>query len=459
MLQESTLPVVFFCFAGASSLLGWNTVLSFTHVFDCNLFGGRTWAGAGWPFWAPVAYSAALNVIGGCLSNQTLASWFSISFRICAGCLFMAAGLFGLLGCALLLRFEDEDEDFGLEVGLVYVTMLAVGAAVFQATIFGLAGAVSPRLMQAVMTGQGIAGLICAALGSVCGNSRSGLLFSFLFSAIFILSSIPYFCVIQYNPHIAPILEPFDDDGGAEDWSEAPSTCSVQPSTSSRSRMEPGVGHLSSPLLGEAASSPRSSGDDFDRNRSPRLERAGSAQSSASRTSLKRSSSAILRENAWPQALTICLVFTVTFCLFPGVTARWLPAENVALLIATFQLFDTLGRACLRVHALRLQDGNMVSVLTVGRCLFVPVFMLVQRSNIAWTRSPLVQFPLMMTFALSNGYLSTASMMLGPDQRGLLPGEQQPVGTLMSFFMCLGILLGSLLALTTQYGLSRVATC
>ena len=74
-------------------------------------------------------------------------------------------------------------------------------------------------------------------------------------------------------------------------------------------------------------------------------------------------------------------------------------------------------------------------------------------------RNAILQFAVMVVFAFSNGYVSTLSMMLGPEQRGVSADEREPVGTMMSLSLVFGIWLGSVLALPTQMGLPDSNAC
>lgn len=183
------------------------------------------------------------------------------------------------------------------------------------------------------------------------------------------------------------------------------------------------------------------------------------SEASTSRLLRRRSSTEILRRSAWPQALTVCFVFVVTFTVFPGVTSRWRPSSRVTWLIATFQLLDVAGRTAPQFPRMRLMNGPLVSLMAALRVLFVPIFMLLERVEADWTLNPALQYLLMVGFAFSNGYVSTLSMMLGPGQSGLFPDEQEPAGIMMSFFLVFGIFLGSLLALPTQIGISTTHSC
>lgn len=163
----------------------------------------------------------------------------------------------------------------------------------------------------------------------------------------------------------------------------------------------------------------------------------------------RTSSTELLRKGAYPQCFTVCLVFVVTFVVFPGVASKW-RGGHVATQIAAFQLMDVVGRFAPHVELFHLREGVLVTRLALLRGLFVPAFFAVERSRGAFATDFFVQLSLMAAFAFTNGWVSTLSMMLGPGQRGLDVDDAASVGSLMAFFLVLGMLLGSLLGLAAE---------
>jgi len=433
------LPKTFFLYAGMSGLLGWNTILTFTNSYNCDVFMNHVWVGSGWAFWSALAYSISLNIFSGALSSRTIADWFTVGFRCFFGCMLGASGVLALL----VIRFEwegknpAEDDTFKLGVALLCVFCLACGSAFWQSATFGMAGAIHPSLMQAMMLGQGIAGVVSGAVGFVAGSSPIALACSFIFASALLLGNIAfYFYLSTRNPHLKRFAELPKHAGSSVQQQQ-------QQQQQSRDGSRPSPDSGSPPLstnIEEGAAHP-----------------AASSPSTPDSSDLptRRSSVRILRKSAWPQAITVCSVLGATFVVFPGVISQWSPAEgwekdNVNYLVATFQLMDVIGRAAPQVERLQISNGRVVSLLAFLRCvIFIPSFMLMQRYKV---RNELLQFAMMTLFAFTNGYVSTLSMILGPSQRTVQDDEKQPVGTLMSFFLCFGIFAGSLLALPTQIG-------
>lgn len=90
--------------------------------------------------------------------------------------------------------------------------------------------------------------------------------------------------------------------------------------------------------------------------------------------------------------------------------------------------------------------------------MFVPIAMAVERAGTAWSSTATLQFTVIGALGLSNGHLTTSSMMFSTTQPGLIPDELQTVGNMMTSSVFAGILLGSVLAILTQIGISATAT-
>ena len=396
--QSRSLKACFY-FSGMATLLGWQIILSFTHSFDCTLFLSKRFAGAGWAFWCSMAFSLGVNLTQLVLTSRTVVSRIPFATRWNVAAIGSALSLIGLLLCHIYTTPETLGMGFAMAVACVSLTGAASG--IWQACAFGLAGCLSPWYAQALMFGQGLGGVFASIVGTAFSSSKLGLLSSFIFAAVVELAGIPILHLMTRNPIVqeANALKPC-----------AP-TAQVTPSSS------------------------------------PELTRG-------------RSSREILVQNAWPQAVTVAAVFTVTFTVFPGVTSRLSPGSRVPMLISLFQLMDVVGRFAPQWSVLRIREGSLVSFMAALRLFFIPMFMAVQReSTQTWARNAILQFTVMMVFAFSNGYVSTLSMMLGPEQRGVSADEREPVGTMMSLSLVFGIWLGSVLALPTQVGLPDINTC
>ena len=77
----------------------------------------------------------------------------------------------------------------------------------------------------------------------------------------------------------------------------------------------------------------------------------------------------------------------------------------------------------------------------------VPLFIFATKSSSAFFND-IVNFVVMVIFALSNGYLSTSGFIQGP--RKLDPESRERAGFLLGMFLQFGIFSGSMLALGAE---------
>ncbi|EQB77691.1 equilibrative nucleoside transporter 2 [Camelus ferus] len=159
----------------------------------------------------------------------------------------------------------------------------------------------------------------------------------------------------------------------------------------------------------------------------------------------------------WLTALCLVLVFTVTLSVFPAITAmvtsstspgKWSQFFNPICCFLLFNIMDCLGRSLTSYFLWPDEDSRLLPLLVCLRILFVPLFMLCHVPE--RSRLPIL-FPqdayfitFMLLFAVSNGYLVSLTMCLAPRQ--VLPHEREVAGTLMTFFLALGLSCGASLS-------------
>eukprot|EP00490_Sorites_sp_Unknown_P012485 CAMPEP_0114688832 /NCGR_PEP_ID=MMETSP0191-20121206/63893_1 /TAXON_ID=126664 /ORGANISM="Sorites sp." /LENGTH=416 /DNA_ID=CAMNT_0001976751 /DNA_START=32 /DNA_END=1284 /DNA_ORIENTATION=- len=162
----------------------------------------------------------------------------------------------------------------------------------------------------------------------------------------------------------------------------------------------------------------------------------------------------------------ISMIFVVTFVVFPGVAASWAPQLEfftskgrlgqdwyTTLVVGIFQIFDVVGRSTPQVlEKLGITPSRLCIPVWI-RCLFIPAFMLLQRypNSLPAPWQDYLSFLTMALFAASNGWCSTLSMIYGP-QQVQHPDEQHRAGVIMELGLIIGIFVGSVLALLTQFG-------
>ncbi|XP_022447078.1 equilibrative nucleoside transporter 2 isoform X1 [Delphinapterus leucas] len=165
----------------------------------------------------------------------------------------------------------------------------------------------------------------------------------------------------------------------------------------------------------------------------------------------------IVFQKIWLTALCLVLVFTVTLSVFPAITAmvtsstspgKWSQFFNPICCFLLFNVMDCLGRSLTSYFLWPDKDSRLLPLLVCLRVLFVPLFMLCHVPE--RSRLPIL-FPqdayfitFMLLFAVSNGYLVSLTMCLAPRQ--VLPHEREVAGTLMTFFLALGLSCGASLS-------------
>ncbi|XP_032345797.1 equilibrative nucleoside transporter 2 isoform X5 [Camelus ferus] len=151
------------------------------------------------------------------------------------------------------------------------------------------------------------------------------------------------------------------------------------------------------------------------------------------------------------------LLQSVTLSVFPAITAmvtsstspgKWSQFFNPICCFLLFNIMDCLGRSLTSYFLWPDEDSRLLPLLVCLRILFVPLFMLCHVPE--RSRLPIL-FPqdayfitFMLLFAVSNGYLVSLTMCLAPRQ--VLPHEREVAGTLMTFFLALGLSCGASLS-------------
>merc|ERR1712195_8552 len=343
-----------------------------------------------------------------------------------------------------------------------YTTVLMVGfcgisAALVQSGIFGLAGRFPPLYTQAVMSGQGIAGVIVSitSLSSVLGTPCSG------------------------NHTISlPITT-----SNATSSVKAESFSYLTPKSRARRRAQlQNQSILNSPVFQSSTSS--SPIDHTD------IVACTTRESDEEYTSL---STCTLISYIWKHALSVCLTFVVTLSVFPGITSDIRSQNNPnnircptdcsripygggvwqAIFFLLFNVGDTLGRFLASLGT--CIPNRLLWIVSICRVGFIPLLLLCSlntgngpvapspsSSSLTMSSSPVSTavgyfthdiYPItfLSLLALSNGYVASLEMMYAPN---LVPkNEASRAGAIMAFFLVLGLVLGSL----ASFGIRAIA--
>jgi len=140
--------------------------------------------------------------------------------------------------------------------------------------------------------------------------------------------------------------------------------------------------------------------------------------------------------------VSVVLVFLVTLALFPGVISE-MKSSNIGndwwslILFTIFNFTDTVGKFVPSVSQPLGLNGLLIGA--VMRVAFLPLLIIcVSPSVISWDW---VQALLVAAFGISNGFLGTVAMMLGPEQ--VDSNARNRAGLVMVFFLTSGLAVGS----------------
>lgn len=296
-------------------------------------------------------------------------------------------------------------------VTLASVVVLSGASSVTTSSLFGLTATLPPRYTQAIMGGMGLGGVVSAVANiltlAVGGDVVESAFWYFIIAECFVLASLVGYFFMERTVFATYYREEFNR---------------VLVETSSKKHAMEGAS-------------------------------AGAAGSKA------RHYLSILKQVVvW--GFSVTLVFLVTLAIFPSITANvhsvneqsksmW--ATTYFLPLYCFLLFnvgDLVGRTVAGWYILP-KPGVTIPMLSIMRIAFIPLFMV---CNVLPRHGQLKLvldndvYPvvLMALFSLTNGYISTVSMMLGP--RSVNKDQAETAGTVMSFMMTAGLTLGSSLS-------------
>lgn len=162
-------------------------------------------------------------------------------------------------------------------------------------------------------------------------------------------------------------------------------------------------------------------------------------------------------------SLSVWGTFGVTIGLFPALTVLIESTDKcktdnrlqndlfVPIMFLLFNLFDLAGRL-LAGWVQNIFTARNIWMGSVARLIFVPAFLL---CNISDSQLPVVfdndAFPylFMILFAVTNGYIASTCMMLGPS---LVPVQETSLaGTIMVFSLTCGLLTGACVSFLTVF--------
>ncbi|KAI9497669.1 nucleoside transporter-domain-containing protein [Zychaea mexicana] len=381
--------------------------------------------------------------------DETFQNYFSISFTAT-----------NLLCFAYLLRKQSESSTYRVDVlwpalantavfGITAVTvavsmqgatyfaftmalLVFTGATTsyFQVAVFAEACRFPPRYVQAVMSGQGVAGVavaVASILSAFAGSAteapdeaavtRSAFLY---FMAAFVIT------VAALVGRMFVVRQPFYIR-----------------------QMNTDQAILSNSALDDEE-------DVEEQNDDEQRYFSSSPRSELSIVAVVRKSSGLV--------FAVSYVFVITLMLFPSITAliksvsRHTPQAQgnrffdddvfVAFHFVLFNVGDWVGRTLPIYDSMRTFKPKLLAWFSVLRTIFVPAFLFCNvvasdRSLPVVIDNDVVYFLLIWMFAVSNGWLGSLTMMAAPQQESITSAaEKSLVGSVMSFSLVAGLAIG-----------------
>jgi equilibrative nucleoside transporter 1/2/3 len=324
---------------------------------------------------------------------------------------FLAMGIL-LAATPFIVKFIPTAASFVIMCIVAFV----IGSfnAVAQTSVFGLAGCMPNRYSNAVMVGNGVAGVLICIVQCIClgafWRADDGLL----------LSSIVYFIVAGLTLVICLISQ----------WLLMKNEFVQERVSFTGSKM----------------------GTDIVVPVSTAKEMKGVDDTSSQNSTDKPVAPSVRQvyPHLWQYSVLVFTCYVVTFGLYPTACIA-IEAKDIhyawfaVLMLLTFNLFDFCGR---NLPALYLAKGAMLWILVLARFIFWVTFMLVDTKQppswiFGWDAT-WFKFLNMALFAVSNGFTSTCCMILGPAQ--VKSAWKDKAGSIMSTSLVWGIVGGALMA-------------
>lgn len=388
---------IIFFIQGVGMLLPYNFFITAKSYFDFKFKGNVK---IDKKFENAFALSAMFPNLISVFLNIFLTGRLSRGLRIIA-CLTVMFLLFILTTVFVKIDSHEWTEKF-FAITIVSVVVINLSTGVFQGTIFGVAGIMGSKYMQAIMSGQAVAGIFAAfadlitKLADSEGShpTQSAFIYFLIAAFVILVTALAYSTLMRL-----PRMQFY--------FNRAKCVVQNKPAIDKREK------YIRVPHF----------------------------------TILKK----IL-----PLALSVASVFMVTLSMFPAVVSQIESVNNDDKSRWNNDLFPTLvcflvfncGDWCGRIIAGRIQivsgKGIWLPLLCVARVVFIPLFLICKmKDSYLPTLLKHDAFPVVINllFSVSNGYLGSLCMMFGPR---LVDIEYAEIaGTMMSLFLTVGLTAGA----------------
>ncbi|XP_068607552.1 equilibrative nucleoside transporter 2 [Brachionichthys hirsutus] len=423
MLQGATPPAdrgrvvaVIIFVLGLGVLLPWNFFITATQYFNKrlavpNVTSNGTHATKDYNYDSWMALLSQLPLLLFTLLNSFLYQWVRERLRVAVS----FTAIFVLFSLTATLVHVPMHSDAFFSITMATIWFISSGA-VLQGSLFGVVGLFPPAYSSLFMAGQGLAGMFAAV----------AMLFSILSNADKRSAALGYFitpCVATLGALMCYLLLP---------------------------HLEFARFHMNRSPSDEEKQQQLLCSKDRDV-----LEDAEVPE--VTTQTPPRSSVLAVFKKIWLMALCVTSVFAVTLSVFPAITVRvqtvyednaaWVRVFTCVCCFIVFNAMDFAGRLAPSFVQWPSKDSKLFPGAIVSRLVFVPLLMLcnIEDSRLVVLFShDLVFVVIMASFSFSNGYLATLCMAYAPQL--VKSNDCEMAGSLMSFFLVLGLALGASLS-------------
>lgn len=413
-LSQYFVYFLFLC-QGIGLLMPWNTLLVSATYYEESRLSGLAAAKSIWPYFAIIFMTVKFLFL---MFSSFVFHLISLERQIVV----FGTGNAVIFLCLTLLALDpqggtiSDSTYFGLILTFGFLTSICCGF--LNNALYTLLGKYDPKHIQALSNGQGIAGVLPAVVRiavsyAVEDTSISSLetCLTFAFSTLVMIICVLLFIGYHDRDHSIDDTESFDNEKNQNN---------INPEIQDNSFSNTLSSHLK-----------------------------------------------VIRHVLW-YAMSVMLVFFVTLSLFPifyfktesiylaGATGKQqfyyskiFPLVNILL----FNMGDWFGKLIPMVESLIIKNKFIIFAASVSRFVYFPLFFLGNVTGFGNNypmshafASDAVFYIVSYTFGMTNGYLSTISMMKGPSSVPI-SSQRTKGATVMVFFLTTGLTLGAYMAL------------
>ncbi|XP_057700753.1 equilibrative nucleoside transporter 2-like [Corythoichthys intestinalis] len=414
---------------GLGTLLPWNFFITASQYFKqrLNQTTGTTVKEYKYDSWMTLLSQLPLLLFT--LLNSFVYQWVRESVRV-GSSLVAILLLFSLT--ATLVKVDMSPDTF-FSVTMATIWFINMCSAVLQGSLFGMVGLLPARYSTLFMSGQGLAGIFAAVamLLSILSNTdpKSAALGYFITPCVATLGTLVCYMLL---PHLK--FARFHLRRNANDDEEK--------------------GNVLLSIKDTTVTTPNGKHLDADRTFISEPE--------------ERSSVLVVLKKIWPMAACITCIFAITLSVFPVVTLRvetvykntkWDEVFTPVCCFVVFNVMDLVGRGTPYLAQWPPRHSRLFPCVVALRVVFIPLFMM---CNIPTTKLRLIRHDaafatIVAVFAFSNGYLASLCMAYAPQM--VSHRDYETAGSLMTFFLVLGLALGASLSfLLEEFLLTKPGT-